>query len=222
MAAQSHQAGLVVDPGGLHVEPHQVGVALEDPAHGAVVEGHREFVCTGLDGQGSHVVVDFDDAPIAGRPGGRPRVDRRYMGAVGPVEAEGHGDRFSCLVGIVSHPNTSRPTGRRGAHRLAVGVDQLHGPHQVVGAQSTHSCPGFHVGPGAHAVGDERLYHPGGRAHGGQGAPVDPGAGLAEAAHHVQIVGDHHDGAPLIAQPGEPVQTTLLEGQVADGEDLVD
>ncbi|SVE52119.1 uncharacterized protein METZ01_LOCUS504973, partial [marine metagenome] len=30
---------MVVDPGGFNVEAHQVGVALEDLAHGAIVEG---------------------------------------------------------------------------------------------------------------------------------------------------------------------------------------
>jgi hypothetical protein len=61
-----------------------------------------------------------------------------------------------------------------------------------------------------------------GRSDAHELALAEPGGLVAERAHLVDGVGDDDDGTALAAEVGELLGALLLEGHVADGQDLVD
>ena len=86
------------------------------------------------------------------------------MGAVGPVEAEGHCDWLAGRLTVVSNPDGYRPTRSHGIGGVAVGVDQNDGLYEVVFRQTLEGrarlvarvdrCGGSGVGPGGEPVDD--------------------------------------------------------------------
>ena len=108
-------------------------MALEHSTHRGIVESHGELVGAGLDREGRYYVVDLDEfpgrfsvgCPVGARypASGGTGIDAGHVGSVGPVEAEGHGDRLASRLAVIPHSDGYLSTRSHGVGGMTVGID---------------------------------------------------------------------------------------------------